>query len=128
LALILFFPLGVPLFIRNIGILIKLAEFGVVAIISYGLFVLYIFFQNLFDGTISSHVGEMTYFTMNLSEPAGQFALAFMVHNTIGALMKTNKVKSNNSRDLGIAYTNAALIYGLIGTFGAFGLLVWYTN
>jgi sodium-coupled neutral amino acid transporter 9 len=124
LSLILFIPLAIPLFIRNISKLIKLAEFGVVAIVSFGVFVLYIFLRNVLDGTVSKYIGDMVYFTTNISEPAGQFALAFMVHNTIGALMKPNKIKANNERDLGVAYVNASLIYGLIGTFGAFGLLV----
>lgn len=48
-----------------------------------------------------------------------------MIHNTVGAIVKTNIVKSNNERDLGVAYLLASLIYGSIGVFGAFGLLVF---
>lgn len=47
-----------------------------------------------------------------------------MIHNAVGQLMKNNANKENNIRDLGLAYGLAALIYGTIGIFGAFGLLV----
>ena len=64
---------------------------------------------------------QQVYILYNLK---GQFALAFMIHNGVGPLMGTNKVKENNQRDLKISYTLASIIYGLTGVFGAFGLLV----
>ena len=69
--MILFIPLGFPLFIKDITKLIKLAEFGIVAIISYSLFVVYIFIKNIADGTVADKIGEMNYFTSNFNEPAG---------------------------------------------------------
>lgn len=48
-----------------------MAEFGVIAIFSYGIFVFYIFFTNVIDGTIINKFEEVKYFTWNISEPAG---------------------------------------------------------
>jgi sodium-coupled neutral amino acid transporter 9 len=105
-------------------LLLKLAEVGVVAIFSYGVFIIYIFFSNIQSTTFEQHKSEITYFTFNISEPAGQFALAFMIHNAIGTFTSCNRVKENNSRDLSISYFLAGLIYGMVGVLGAIGIVV----
>lgn len=38
-------------------------------------------------------------------------------------MIKNNANKSNNSRDLLFSYIIAAIIYGIIGTFGAIGIM-----
>ena len=47
-----------------------------------------------------------------------------MIHNAIGTFTSCNRVKENNARDLGLAYTLAGLIYGSVGVFGAIGIVV----
>jgi sodium-coupled neutral amino acid transporter 9 len=86
--------------------------------------VLYIFFENISSNDFKEHTADIKFFTFNISQPAGQFALAFMIHNAIGTFTSCNKVRENNIRDLGIAYSLAGLIYGSVGVFGAIGLIV----
>jgi hypothetical protein len=49
-----------------------------------------------------------------------------MIHPNVGTFTSCNKVRENNSRDLGVAYSLAGLIYGSVGVFGAFGLIVYF--
>lgn len=50
--------------------------------------------------------------------------MAFMIHNAIGQLIKHNKNKDKNPRDLAIAYIIAGSIYAIVGIFGAIGIAV----
>ena len=112
-----------------------MAEYGVIAIFSYGIFILYIFISKVSSDDFGNSTADIKYFSWNLSQPAGneiipkiigQLALAFNIHNSIGSIMQQNKQKDNNRRDLAISYTIAVLIYASVGVFGAIGLLVNY--
>ncbi|CAK74835.1 unnamed protein product (macronuclear) [Paramecium tetraurelia] len=120
-AIIIFLPLASMLLLKDITKIIKFAHYGVVAIICYCIFIIYIFSANMIN--INEFKGDITWFTWNFIQPAGQFAFGFMVHNSVGQLIKNNANKANNSRDLLISYGIAAIIYGIIGTFGAIGIM-----
>lgn len=79
-------PCSISLVIKDISKIIKLAEYGVIAIFSYGFFIIYIFIKNLFSSNFNSN--DIVYFTWNFSDPAGSFALAFMIHNSIGIIIQ----------------------------------------
>jgi sodium-coupled neutral amino acid transporter 9 len=79
-------PCSISLVIKDISKIIKLAEYGVIAIFSYGFFIIYIFIKNLFSSNFNSK--DIVYFTWNFSDPAGSFALAFMIHNSIGIIIQ----------------------------------------
>ena len=105
-----------------------MAEYGVIAIFSYGIFILYIFISKVSSDDFGNSTADIKYFSWNLSQPAGneiipkiigQLALAFNIHNSIGSIMQQNKQKDNNRRDLAIAYSIAVLIYASVGVFGA---------
>lgn len=46
---------------------------------------------------------------------AGMLSMAFFIHNCLVTIMKNNRVRKNNQRDLGIAFIFVALTYFLIG-------------
>ncbi|CAL8073152.1 unnamed protein product [Orchesella dallaii] len=52
---------------------------------------------------------------------AGMLSMAFFIHNCLVTIMKNNRVKRNNRRDLGIAFIFVALTYFIIG--GVFYLI-----
>lgn len=52
----------------------------------------------------------------------GNFALAFMAHNTVSSIISRNEKKENNSRDLGAAFIIICIVYGFIGILGSLGI------
>jgi len=54
------------------------------------LFIFYIFIDNLNSGLAQSSMNTLNYFTWEVADIAGTFALAFMVHNAICQIMQTN--------------------------------------
>jgi hypothetical protein len=56
-----------------------MASGGFTSIVSYVVFIIYIFIENIHDGRVSDHIGDMKYFTGDVASIAGSFALAFMV-------------------------------------------------
>ncbi|KAM3140772.1 hypothetical protein pb186bvf_007177 [Paramecium bursaria] len=121
-AIILFLPLSLLLLFKDIEKIIKIAHYGVFAIILYCFYIVFIFFQTLFDGKFSENAESITWFTTDISEAAGLFALAFMVHNAIGQLIKNNQKKEDNVKVTAFAYVLASFIYGSIGILGAIGI------
>ncbi len=53
------------------------------AIISYVIFIFYIFFDNVGSGNLSEHISEVKIFTPKVADISGCFALAFVVHNVV---------------------------------------------
>ncbi|CAK62184.1 unnamed protein product (macronuclear) [Paramecium tetraurelia] len=121
-ALIVFLPLSTLLLIKDITTIVKIAHYGVIALFAYGIFIIYIFIVNLASEDISQKFEQITLWSWEFSQPAGQFALAFMIHNAIGQLIKNNEKRDNNSRDLAIAYGISGMIYGIVGIFGSIGI------
>ena len=66
---------------------------------------------------------EILWFSNKFSEPAGNFALGFMVHNCIGMLVENQPNKHNNIKLTGISYLLVVIIYCFIGILGSIGLL-----
>jgi len=46
---------------------------------------------------------------------AGMLSMAFFIHNCIVTIMKNNRVRENNVRDMGLAFLFVALTYFIIG-------------
>lgn len=69
--MLLFIPLCSLTFIKEIKIILNFARYGVLAIISYGIFVIYIFITNIQSDSFQSSTGDIILFTFNVSEPAG---------------------------------------------------------
>jgi sodium-coupled neutral amino acid transporter 9 len=64
--------------------IIKLAKFGVVAVVLYGSFILYSFIDNVLSGRVADYWNsDVKYFSDDVAGVAGSFALAFFVHNCV---------------------------------------------
>jgi sodium-coupled neutral amino acid transporter 9 len=79
---------------KDLTLLVKLAELGVYTIYSYVAFILYTFFSNM--GTIkqTNCVPECftaKMFSWDIGNLAGTLALAFTIHNNVGPMIKCNK-------------------------------------
>jgi hypothetical protein len=57
--------------LKNIGFLLKLAEIGVVAILTYGTFVIYIFFKNITSSEFGEYEKDIVWFSWDIVTPAG---------------------------------------------------------
>lgn len=68
---------------KDIRIFIKLGKIGIIALISYGLFLVYLFGDNLFSGMLKKQVddGHVRLFSSDFSLIVGNLALAFFCHN-----------------------------------------------
>lgn len=76
LAIIMIFVLLPFFFIKDIAVIVKLARFGVVALLCYMIFIFYIFLDNIISGRAKAHWSEMKYFTSDVATVMGNFALA----------------------------------------------------
>jgi sodium-coupled neutral amino acid transporter 9 len=57
--------------LKNIGFLLKLAEIGVVAIFTYGFFVIYIFLKNITSSEFGVYEKDIVWFSWDIVTPAG---------------------------------------------------------
>ena len=120
-AIIASLPCIFMVFLKDINIIMKFAQFGVVPMVSFILFVIYIVFDNLAAGRID--VSNMNLYTWDIHEVAGIFAIAYYFHTAACPVAKSNHKPENNSRDLFLSYLNAWIIYGFIGCFGYIGVM-----
>lgn len=118
-----FFPIMAMLFMKNLNLLVKIAEIGVYAIYSYMIFIVYCFIDNLSTGTVSSGDQKIEMFTLNIGNLGGTAALAFTIHTSYGNMIKCNKDQSKNVRDLGYTYIIGYFVYTIIAIMGAYGIL-----
>ena len=61
--------------------LIKIAQFGIIALITYIGFIIYTFFSTVTSSDVQWV--KLKYFSLDFIDLVGSFALAFMVHNAI---------------------------------------------
>ena len=69
------------LFIKKIGRIVVLADYGFIAILAYVIFIIYIFFKNVFYIKIS--FSNVILWDWNPSAAVGNFSLAFMIQGYI---------------------------------------------
>lgn len=90
------FPL---FFVKKIEFIVKMGRIGAVSIYAYLLLIFYLFFNNIHQGNLTKEVvSEIKYFTPNVANILGNFAMAFSVHNSITETMSNNKKPENNPR------------------------------
>eukprot|EP00340_Litonotus_pictus_P000753 CAMPEP_0170524560 /NCGR_PEP_ID=MMETSP0209-20121228/10032_1 /TAXON_ID=665100 ORGANISM="Litonotus pictus, Strain P1" /NCGR_SAMPLE_ID=MMETSP0209 /ASSEMBLY_ACC=CAM_ASM_000301 /LENGTH=118 /DNA_ID=CAMNT_0010813329 /DNA_START=273 /DNA_END=629 /DNA_ORIENTATION=- len=65
---------------------------------------------------------QIVLFNTDIIQLIGVFSLAYMIHNCVAGMMKTNHDSSKNPRDLLIAYLIVFLLYSVLGVFGSFGV------
>jgi len=107
-------------------------------IMIFCLFIIYLGIAALFREDISfSWTGkpgenrqglEMIMITTDVNTLVGIFALAYMIHNSLAGMMKSNRDSSNNTRDIGIAYFLVFIFYCILGLFGMFAVAALYNH
>ena len=70
----MFMPL---FFIKNIKTLVNLAHGGFLSLVSYAIFVIYIFIENIVNENVKRNWDSIEFFTTDVASVAGLFALAF---------------------------------------------------
>ena len=138
LGIILYFICGLLYNIRDLSKLLAVNDKGVYMIICFSLFLLYLGVYSLFNADITfANTGipgknkeglEIILYSADLSELIGVFALAYYIHGVVIGIMKSNKVQSNNSRDLFWAYLLVFSQYTILGVFGCFAVAALYHN
>lgn len=68
---------------KNITNIIALGKYGIVAIFSYFIFIIYIFIKNIMDETFNSKLNDLKLFSNDFGGVTGTFSLAFFLHNSI---------------------------------------------
>jgi solute carrier family 38 (sodium-coupled neutral amino acid transporter), member 9 len=114
----------------RIELIIKLSQIGILPLIAFLIFLIYVFIDNVFiqDNLAGA---EINYFSSNIPSAAGTFAISFYLHTAVAPIMKSNEKQENNKRDLFIGYFVSWLIYffcGLVGYFGIIGRNVEKAN
>ena len=123
------FCIAIPVFflssMKELTPIIKLGSYGVLAVLVYGVFIIYIFITAVVNPDFQQNWDtKMELFTTNFSAVAGTFSLAFFVHNVVCQMMNNNAVQEMNQRDLFLGYLNVYVIYGIVGLFGSIGILI----
>lgn len=121
----------IPIFLlcsmKELTFIIKLAKYGISAVVTYFVFIFYIFFVNITSENFSKKWHDpdtgMQLFTKNFGELAGALALAFFGHNVVNAIVANNEKPQNNVRDLRIGYLFVYIIYLIVGIFGSVGIV-----
>lgn len=112
--------------LKNLRFIVKLGEVGILALMTYTVFIIVRGFINIGNGTASAHLFEVEAFTTNYNDIiniAGTFALAFIVHSVVVPIIKHNENQEKNSRDLAIGYTIGGGVYIILGILGCFAIV-----
>lgn len=125
LAVITFLPLLGMLFIKNLGLLVRMTAIGVWSVFVYFIFVGYAFVDNILQNQV--HPNEIKLFTWDIGNLAGTAALAFTIHTVVAPIMRTNEIQSHNTRDLILSYVMGTVIYAFIGICGGMGIQSKYS-
>ncbi|KRW98791.1 hypothetical protein PPERSA_10562 [Pseudocohnilembus persalinus] len=122
--------LAIPVFfvisMKDLSFIIKLGQYGVLAVTAYGLYITYLFIYNLSIPDFSVNWGEVKLFPTDISSIVlvmGNFGLAFFIHSGINTILANSKDQSKNIRNVSFGYLNVLIIYGLIGVFGSIGII-----
>ena len=117
MSVIFFIPLMSLLFIKNMNLLLKIAEFGAYPSLIYLIFVVVRFVIAAARSRII--ISNIEWFTLNIGNLAGSAGMACAVQTNIIPFTKGNKDQSKNVRDVGISYLLGFLLYEAVGIIGA---------
>lgn len=117
-------------FLPRLGRILDLTEKGIYSIAVETIFLIYLGIKTMASGHASfvfykdppdeTSIGATT--SASLSYTIGVYAMAFVIHNAVVAIVRKNKNQANNSRDVGYAYIITLFFYIITGIFGAIGL------
>jgi len=131
-GIILMSLIGGLFFLKKLGRILDLTEKGIYSILVEGAFALYLGAKAVASGTV-----KLVFYSENLEYPReelglmssesliytiGVFAMAFCVHNAVVAIVRKNKVQTENYNCVSKAYTITFVTYVITGSLGAIGL------
>jgi len=122
-SLLFMIPCFLSCFITNITFITNLSKMGIYVLISYIIFLFYIFYDNFTSGILEKNLQNITYFTTNITDVSGAFCMAFFIHNFICPLMKNIQKKNESQKAIAQSYIMSCIIYFSIGIIGYFGIL-----
>ena len=122
-SLIFMIPCFMSCFINNINIIITLSKIGLYVLISYVIFLFYILYDNITTGVLQENLGNIVYFTTNITEVSGAFCMAFSIHNVICPLIKNIAKKEDSSKAIAHSYIMTSIFYFVIAIVGYLGIL-----
>ena len=108
---------------KNFLLIIKFQQLGFITILIYLIFILFIGISQILSQDFLENLKNANFFSFDILNLAGTFAISFMAHNITFPIFSKNKNQQNNSRDLSIAYILAGSLYFLMGFFGYLGIL-----
>lgn len=80
---------------KELSFVIKLAQYGIIAVTTFLIFIFYIFFANITSQDFSKKWNDpdagMKLFSKNFGEFAGTVALAFFGHNVVNVIVANNE-------------------------------------
>jgi sodium-coupled neutral amino acid transporter 9 len=129
-GLIVFVLCALLFSIKNLKNILVINDKGVYLILIFSLFIIYLAIDTLYRDNLSltfsltgipgkSRQGqELILFTGDIGTLIGIFALAYMIHNSITGIIKSNKSQDKNSRDLKISYLFVFILYSILGIAG----------
>lgn len=120
IALVMFLPLLLTMFIKNLSFLVKLTAIGVVSVFTY---TGYIFFKFAEAAPHITADKVPPLFSLNFGNLVGTCAVAFTIHTVVNPIAKANLIQANNLRDLKISYVCGFLIYATIGVLGSLAII-----
>lgn len=113
--------------IRRMSILLKISSYGIYCVGTYICFVIFIGIISALNGEVSFDQSSggipMTNFEFDkVTTLVGLYAMAYLSHPTIIAIAKYNKEFENTTRDVGVAYSAAGLVYIVLGIMGSLAI------
>ena len=136
-GIIIFVVCFVLYLFEDLTIVLKINDKGVYMIMVFCLYALYLGIYGIvnydFTFVLTGHPGknrkglELVLFTFNIETLVGIFGLAYMIHNVVNGIMKSNPQEIvKNSRDLRTAYILVFVLYCILGIFGMFAVAYLY--
>lgn len=122
-SLILMIPCFMSCFFKKIDFVASLSKIGVYVLLSYIIFLIYIFIENSYNGNLSEKKDKVPFWTLNITEISGACAMAFFAHIVICPLIKSQKNKEEYDKSLFMGYSFSFIFYIFVGVIGCFGIV-----
>ena len=122
-SLIFMIPCYLSCFIKNLNMITTFSKIGIYVLISYIIFLFYILYDNFTTGVLQENLGNIVYFTTNITDVSGAFCMAFFIHCLICPLLKNIAKKEDSTKAIAHSYIMSCIIYFLIAIIGYLGIL-----
>ena len=122
-SLIFMIPCFLSCFLSNINMIATLSKIGIYVLISYIIFLFYILYDNFTTGVLQENLGNIVYFTTNITDVSGAFCMAFFIHNVICPLLKNIAKKEDSTKAIAHSYIMSCSFYFIIAIIGYLGIL-----